>query len=100
MSSFSAAFRTTQSTPKVLKPILSETSDLVKLTVLPVGRPHTATRSACALGRFCWTKQQTRSAVDFGGAGTEVQPQPWAEPLFTDLVAVTCDKKCPQGEAL
>ncbi len=38
-------------------------------------------------------------SVDLTGTITEVQPQPWAEPLFSDVVAVTCDNKCPQGNS-
>jgi hypothetical protein len=41
----------------------------------------------------------SRITVDLEGKIEEVEPQPWARPLFADLAALG-DNKCPQGEAL
>ena len=37
----------------------------------------------------------SRMSVDLDGRITEVKPQPWAQPLFVDLIAVSGDNKCP-----
>jgi hypothetical protein len=39
----------------------------------------------------------SRISVSLTGEITEVEPQPWAQPLFVDLVALSGDNKCPQG---
>ena len=39
----------------------------------------------------------SRISVSLTGEITEVEPQPWVQPLVVDLVAPSGDNKCPQG---
>jgi DNA invertase Pin-like site-specific DNA recombinase len=41
----------------------------------------------------------SRISVSLTGEITEVEPQPWVQPLFVDLVALSGDNKCPQGNS-
>lgn len=42
----------------------------------------------------------SRISVDLTGKITEVEPQPWAQPLLAYLVAVAGDNRCPKGTSL
>lgn len=41
----------------------------------------------------------SRISVDLDGRITELEPQPWAQPLFVDLIDINGDNKCPQGNS-